>query len=204
MHSKSVNISIWDTLYENCDSVFIQGISYWNALYELALSDKHTLVRFGVKIWFWNAEIGKFWVPQPFFKRVTLTGLNSLQQTRSYYSTWYFINTLIILDNLKFLPVQPVIFKYFFQIWKFCIQIEKFIGFIAATVWPWRPFTTTMSRQERSYLADLAPEKSRANLGSAKDQKHWGQSQKNSDVKLEEKVFSKGSSKLSCLCNMKW
>jgi hypothetical protein len=29
---------------------------------------------------FWNAEIGNFWVPQPFFKKVTSAGLNSLRQ----------------------------------------------------------------------------------------------------------------------------
>ena len=30
--------------------------------------------------WFWNAEIGNFWVPQLFSKKVTSVGLNSLQQ----------------------------------------------------------------------------------------------------------------------------
>ena len=30
--------------------------------------------------WFWNTEIGNFWVPQLFSKKVTSVGLNSLQQ----------------------------------------------------------------------------------------------------------------------------
>ena len=30
--------------------------------------------------WFWNAEIGNFWVQQLFFKKVTSAGLNSLRQ----------------------------------------------------------------------------------------------------------------------------
>ena len=33
-------------------------------------------VRFGLKM-VWNAEIGNFWVPQQFFKKVTSAGLNS-------------------------------------------------------------------------------------------------------------------------------
>ena len=32
--------------------------------------------------WFWNAEIGNFWVPQPFFKKITSAGLNSLNQKK--------------------------------------------------------------------------------------------------------------------------
>ena len=32
--------------------------------------------------WFWNTEIGNFWVPQPFFKKVTWDGLNSLWKKR--------------------------------------------------------------------------------------------------------------------------
>ena len=33
-----------------------------------------------VSRWSWNIEIGNFWLPQPFFKKVTLARLNSLWQ----------------------------------------------------------------------------------------------------------------------------
>ena len=36
--------------YESKFSIKIQGISFWNGLYELALTDKHIQVRFGLKM----------------------------------------------------------------------------------------------------------------------------------------------------------
>ena len=44
--------------------------------------------------WFWNAEIGNFWVPQPFFKKITSAGLNSLRQKESQIlvKNWIFDN----------------------------------------------------------------------------------------------------------------
>ena len=36
--------------------------------------------------WFWNAEKGNFWVPQPFLKKITPTSLNSLRQKEYHIS----------------------------------------------------------------------------------------------------------------------
>jgi hypothetical protein len=43
---------------------------------------------------FWNAEIGNFWVRQPFFKEITLAGLNCLRQKEYWISVknWIFDN----------------------------------------------------------------------------------------------------------------
>ena len=45
------------------------------ALMNWLLTDKDMQVGFGS----WNFEIGNFWLPQPFFKKITSDGLNSLR-----------------------------------------------------------------------------------------------------------------------------
>jgi hypothetical protein len=52
--------------------------------------------------WFWNAEIGNFWVPQPFFKKVTSASLNSLRQKgyQILVKNWIFDDPFQEVNNI--------------------------------------------------------------------------------------------------------
>ena len=62
-------------LTETCYRVSHFEMDFMNWLWRIKICKLDLVWR-----WFWNAEIGNFWVQQLFFKKVTSAGLNSLRQ----------------------------------------------------------------------------------------------------------------------------
>ena len=76
------NIIDKDTFYNNNDGCL--KLNYRVSHIEMALMNWPWRIKICkldlVWRWFWNAKIGNFWVPKPFFKKITSAGFNSLQQ----------------------------------------------------------------------------------------------------------------------------
>ena len=81
----------------------LEGISYWNGPYELALTDKNKQVKVGLMIVLECLDM-EFWVPQPVFKEVTSMGLNSLGQKRYQISvkSWIFWWSINLINCFRF------------------------------------------------------------------------------------------------------